>query len=117
MSFDVIAALRTWLSSATGVGVYAAPPEERPDEFITIERTGGGAERGRDLPSLAVQAWAPTEAEAYALALEVRDLFIWNATMEVASISGSEVGDIYLFPDGESRTSRYQVDVDLVTGL
>ena len=117
MSFDVIEALRAWLSAATGLGVYAAPPEERPDSFITIERVGGGAERGRDLPSLAIQTWAPTEAEAYELALEVRDLIMWNAAMEVASIAGSEVGSIYLLPDPESRTSRYQVDVDLVTGL
>lgn len=117
MSFDVIATLCMWLSSVTGVGAYAAPPEDRPDEFITIERVGGGTERGRDLPSLAIQAWAPTEAEAYELALEVRDLFIWNAAMEVASIAGSEVGSVYLFPDPESRSSRYQVDVDLVTGL
>lgn len=46
---------------------FAEVPERRPERFLTVERTGGAGDFRVDRPTVAVQAWAPTLAEAEAL--------------------------------------------------
>lgn len=46
---------------------FAEVPEKRPGRFLTVERTGGTGDFRVDRPTVAVQAWAPTLAEAQAL--------------------------------------------------
>lgn len=46
------------LSGTLGVHVSSAVPRERPDEFVTVERTGGQATRHIDSASMTVQVWA-----------------------------------------------------------
>lgn len=116
MSFDVLSALCAWLGDKTGAPASVVVPDPRPEEFITVERVGGESLMGRDEPNLAVQTWGGTYERAYALALQVRDLLIWNATMEIPQVCSTEVGSIYEFTD-ESRQPRFQLDVYLVTRL
>lgn len=55
--------------NAQALGAQALPevPAERPDRLLTVERTGGAGDFRMDRPTVAVQAWAPTLAEAQAL--------------------------------------------------
>lgn len=114
MAFNVIAALVPYLKQKCGVPVSALVPAKRPDEFITIERTGGSYSLGKDSPNLAIQCWAQSELDAYTLALAVREavLISWQHIDQVCKV---EVGSTYSFADPDSGQSRYQVDVYLVT--
>lgn len=112
--FDVLASTRSLLESALGVPCSTQVPRERPPEFVTIERTGGGYSVGRDAPMMAVQAWAGTEAEAYALALMAREALL-SMREEVPEVCSCRVGSIYAFPDPDSMMRRYQIDFYAVT--
>lgn len=114
MAFDVMVALRRYLMDALGVPVSAAVPADRPTEFCTIERTGGAYELGKDSPNLAVQVWSDTEHGAYTLALVARDA-LRDSWQSIDGVCRVEVGSIYHFPDPDSRSERYQLDVYMTT--
>lgn len=114
--FDVEECLINWLTEKTGYPCYAEVPGNRPERFITIERTGGEASLGKDEPLLAVQTWGPTRAEASALALRVRNVLVLEAC-DILQILKCDVSSIYNFPDPDSRQARYQLDVELITRL
>ena len=114
MSFDVIAATCAALKKGLGIPASSTVPKIRPRRFATVERTGGGYGLGKDSPNLAVQVWAETEAEAYALALMAREILL-NLRETCQSVCSCSVGGIYSFFDPESRTPRYQLDFYAVT--
>ena len=114
MSFDVIAATCAALKKWLGIPASSTVPKIRPRRFATVERTGGGYALGKDSPNLAVQVWAETEAEAYALALMAREILL-NLRETCQSVCSCSVGGIYSFFDPESRTPRYQLDFYAVT--
>lgn len=114
MSFNVLKSVREELESRLGVPCRVEVPSERPAQFTTVERTGGDYSRGVDRPNLAVQCWAGSMAEAYALALAAREVLI-NLPETVSSVCGTTVESIYDFPDPDSDMRRYQLNVYLVT--
>lgn len=110
---NVEAWLIAHLSEALGVPAYADVPEERPSEFVTVERTGGASELFRDMPTVAVQCWAVTRYEASEMALKARDACMdYGSAPNVCRVS---VQSMYDFPDPDSRQPRYQLVVELVT--
>ncbi len=113
-AFDVMAATCAELSARLGVPCASEVPSPRPDEFATVERTGGGYSLARDEPSLAVQLWAETDAAAYTLALAAREV-LRNMRETVPQVCRVEVGSIYSFPDPDSRSRRYQIDAYMTT--
>lgn len=112
--FNVLATLIPYLKAKCGVPVSALVPEKRPPEFITVERTGGNFSLGKDEPNLAIQCWAQSEANAYTLALMVREVML-HAWQDIDQICKVDFGGTYSFPDPDSGQRRYQVDVYLVT--
>lgn len=114
MSFNVLKELRTVLEARCGVPCRVEVPSVRPDQFITIERTGGSCSRGVDRPNLAVQCWAESMAEAYALALMCREVLI-DLPESVPQVCKSDVTTVYDFPDPDSDMRRFQLSVELVT--
>lgn len=113
---DVIEALRPYLSEAVGVPVYAEPPRDRPERFVTLERTGGASEVYGciDRPTLAVQSWAPSNHQAFALA-SVVDVAMLTSQWSIENLMSCERNSLYNFPDPDSRISRYQAIYELVT--
>lgn len=113
---DAIAALIPYLEGAVGCPAYARVPRERPDRFVTLQRTGGAAEvHGLiDRPTMAVQSWAPTETEAYDLAAAV-DAAMLRAPDHVRNLMSCERNTLHDFPDPDSRLPRYQGLYELVT--
>lgn len=113
---DVIEALRPYLAEAVGVPVYAEVPRKRPEEFVTIERTGGDAEifGAIDRPTLAVQSWAATNLDASKLAASVDDAMLYSP-WNVENVMSCERNTLHNFPDPDSRSPRYQGLYELVT--
>lgn len=101
------------LSERLGVPAYAEVPGDRPERFVTVERTGGSSEPFRDLPTVAVQCWAQTRYEASEMARRSRDACL--DYMDEPGVSRVEVTSMYDFPDPDSRQPRYQLVVELVT--
>lgn len=94
------------------VYVAADVPADRPDYFITLERTGGGLDNVvRDTPTVAIQAWAPTRAEAMALAEDVRDAM--DAFKYAPYICRCSLNGMYNYPTSHAEP-RYQLVYDIV---
>lgn len=70
---DVQAEVRARLaSSLPGVEVRVSVPDPRPERLVVVRRDGGAMRDGLvDEATLQVLMWAPTEAEASALAMRV----------------------------------------------
>lgn len=93
---------------------YAAstyPPKNAPQEFVTVERTGGGTSDFVDHPTIAIQAWAQTEARAEEMATEIRNAIMTGA--KPYGVSGVNVNSgPYPFFDEDTRCPRYQLVLD-----
>ena len=104
--------LIAWLNADadTSVSAFGNIPEDRPSSFITVERTGGQQMGIVDYPALAVQCWAPSRADAMALADLVADRLRdgWRLAPNVAAC---DINSIYNFPDPDSGQARYQLTV------
>ena len=98
------------LCSAMDCEVFReVPPEEdRPAEFVTVERTGGDMDRFGDRAVFAAQAWAATRKAAKLLAYGVAEA----AAMAPDLMEGcfaSSVTSLSNYTDPQGGTTRYQV--------
>lgn len=105
---DVIARLKSVLM----VPVSASVPKNRPDRFVTVERTGGPLDAFRDLPQFAVQAWGKSVVDASSLADEVRQAL--PDLINLPNVADVTIGSTYNYPDPDSGQARYQTVFDLV---
>lgn len=115
-SMNVEQRLADWLGGALSVPVFWSVPESRPPSFVTVERTGGARDsQAIDRPTVAIQCWAGTRAEASCLAYEVDSLLPSFAREKgVCSVRRNSLVN---WPDidGTGSRPRYQIVVDLVT--
>ena len=109
MAFDIERALVAWVPGALGVPCVGDVPERLPDRFVTVDRTGGGSDLAVDRPTVALQCWAMSRADASDLAASMRDALIERLPAEVPQVVRVEVVGCYAFPDPEQRRPRYQV--------
>lgn len=108
---DSTALMREALSSYLyPVRAFAQVPTLRPDKFVTVERTGGKIDAFSDSPTFAVQAWAPTKAEAAALAEQVA-LAIDSWPAIAPEVADATVESMYDFADPDSQSQRFQLTV------
>ena len=95
---------------AAGYQAYASAPNPLADEFVTVERTGGGSRDHVDYPTLAVQCWADSRKDAADMADAVRcELEDMTGTGGFGAVT---VQSIYNWPDPLSRKARYQLTVN-----
>lgn len=81
----------------------ATAPEEWPASFYTVERTGGAGDFRLDRPTVAVQAWAPTLAEAEGMILAA-DRAILGGLADGAPVTSCRRVGLARFPvDGKHR--------------
>lgn len=104
-----------WAKSVTGLPAAIVVPKSRPDEFITVERTGGSASVALDHPQLAVQCWAKTFGRCAKLAQMLRNDAMAGGLLSHEGIYRVDVGSTYSFPDPDSDTPRYQLTLTLTT--
>jgi hypothetical protein len=103
-----------WLT-AFGYRASTYPPKTG-DEFVTVERTGGGVADMIDHPMIAIQAWAKEESRAEEIANAIR-------LAAVAGLAPSGVHRVsvnsgpYPFYDESTRLPRYQVVFDVTCQL
>jgi hypothetical protein len=112
---DITAALIEFLNQRIeGVISYAEVPSPRPDELITVERVGGGSDNiVIDRPSVAIQCWSTSAAEAASLAYKVDDVL--RNLIEHPRVFYCKRTNLYNYPDLNGKQPRYQLVVDIVT--
>lgn len=111
---DSTALLREMLdASLRPVKAFVQVPASRPEKFVTIERTGGKIDAFSDSPTFAVQAWAPTKAEAADLAKQAAAAIdSWPKTEP--SVADATVESMYDFADPDSQSQRFQLTVHAI---
>lgn len=108
--FSVTEAMVAWIGSLGHVASLDVP-SPMPDEFVTVERTGGGARDRVDHPVMAVQCWALTPERAEALANSVRLSLLTTAPPAGIHSVRANTGP-YKFNDPETRRPRWQFVLD-----
>lgn len=102
------------LAEGTGCPTYMEAPENKPERYIILERTGGG-ERGAEMRTamMAVQSYGPTLLDAAELNEEVLEIMSEIQYRENSIIS-CELNSTYNFTDTRTKRYRYQAVFDLV---
>lgn len=116
--YSILEQVIAWLD-AHGYEAFSRPPEDAPDcpdEFVTVERVGGGVADLVDRPRIAVQTWAPTEDRAEEMGNELRMLMLVGARPRGVHSWSVDSGP-YRFYDEETRCPRYQLTVDVASQL
>lgn len=109
---DIERLVASRLASKLGVPAYVEVPDPRPDEFVSVELTGGGEGDVCD-PNVTVQAWAATRIRAREL-IRLAALALVDMTDET-EVFGANVTDGYRYPDPDSRQARYQLIATIYT--
>ena len=113
--YSITAGFLTWLA-AKGYAAYTYPPKAAPDEFVTVERTGGGVSDMVDHPTIAVQTWALSEARAEQMANAIRfALVCGDLPLGVSKCSVNS--GAYPFWDESTGMPRYQTVYDCTSQL
>lgn len=114
-AYSIEQSLVEWLEDL-GYGAYANVPMDRPARFVTVERTGGEVADLVDHPTVAIQTWARSAAEAESDACDIR-----LAATTVALPDGVHSMRVnsgpYKFYDEESMQPRYQTVYDVTCQL
>lgn len=119
---DIETRLIDFIERECDAEVFDAPPvdytadsiENYPDEFITVERLGGGqANIVMDYPTVAIQCWSTSSLKASDLAREVADkLTRFELESGIVSVN---VSSLQRHNDPVSKKPRYQLVADIIT--
>lgn len=102
-----------YLSGALDVPVSGDVPDVGTiQRFVTVEKTGSRLSNHIYSPTLAIQSWAESRAEAIRLNEQVKAAMA--AALELPEISRSALNSDYNFPDLVRKRPRYQAVYDLV---
>ena len=113
--YSVEEAVRNWLLDMD-YDAYVRVPKDRPQRFVTVERTGDGVTDMVDHPLIAVQTWAQTQAEAEEDASAIRMVALVGNLPEGVHSMMVNAGP-YKFYDEDSMQPRYQVVFDVACQL
>ena len=108
---DVERAVAKRLMDSIGIKAVLEVPDERPDELISVELTGGNAGRFIKRLTLAVQSWAQSRRRAAEIAALVEQA-VYDLADEPNIFSATPSGT-YRWPDPDSGQDRYQTTVEL----
>lgn len=109
---DIERAVAKHLLDATGIKTVLEVPKTRPDEFISVEMTGGSGDRFIRRAVVAVQSWAKARQRASEIARIVESKIPDLADDEENVFSAVATGS-YRWPDPDSRQERYQTTVEI----
>lgn len=121
---DVEDALVTYLTAELAArgdtaSVHVRVPTTRPDRFVRVPRLGGQqASLVVDNPTIAVECWAKTDAQAAGLARLTRALIRALRGQTTAGVTFYDVTEFAgpaNLPDPDSNQSRYVFTVALQT--
>ena len=113
----VISYLYSALAYEEGTSVVHIPvsgevPTPLPEEFVTVEKTGGRIENHIRSATLAIQSWAGSQAKASMLNDKV--ISAMESLITLDSVSKCQLNSDYNYTDTSTKHNRYQAVFDLV---
>lgn len=107
---DIEAVVARFLKDEIVLPTYLDVPAETPEEFLTVEQTGGGG--GFLEPAqLDVDCWADTRKRAKAIAELVQSCVI--DLDDEPNLFSPSVTNVYKMPDPDTGKPRYVVQVEV----
>jgi len=88
------------------IPVYTEIPAERPEKFVTLEKTGGSRMNLLETATIAFQCWAGSLYEAADLCRTVKS--VMDASIALDDISRAEYVSDYNYTDSARKEYRYQ---------
>ena len=104
--------MRDYLLEQLPVGVYMERPEDLPESYVLIEKTGASEDDQLTTATIAFQSYAKTLVGAALLNEQVKAAV--KASVELADISGVHLNTDYNFTNTATKQYRYQA-VFLIT--
>ena len=101
-----------YLSSCLDVPVYAEKPDNPPESYVMIIKTGGGEKNHICRAMLAVQSYAGNMLDAARLNERVKAAM--KNSIKLAVISKCGLNSDYNYTDTAQKAYRYQAVFDLV---
>lgn len=112
--FDIESELVSYLLDE-GFAAFGDVPEDKPQEFVTVERTGGTiTAHVKDDAMVAVQSWAASRADASALSVRVDEAM--PGFLRNPSVCKVYRQSLVNFPS-EDGEPRYQASYEITTKL
>lgn len=112
---DTAAAAAAYLDSVLSVAVVTHVPNPRPDEFVTLRRTGGPRETlVSDGAQITVESWGPDDETAHDNAQTARAYLHAAAGTVIEGVQFYRVDELagpVNLPDPESAQSRFTFTV------
>lgn len=100
-----------YLDGLDGIPAYAERPEEPPEEYLIIEKTGGGDDNFIARATIAVQSYAGSLLRAAEICKKVEKAM--KEITDLENISRCKLNSSYNYTDTESKKYRYQAVFDL----
>ena len=101
-----------YLNDALNVPVYMEMPEDKPDRFVLIEKTGSSRENHIDFATITIRSYAESLYYPAALNEDVKQAM--DDIIALDTVSSAELNSDYNFTDTETKKYRYQAVYDLV---
>lgn len=102
--------VKNYLSRVLEMPVCMEVPEQQPERFVLVEKTGSGEADHIHRATLAVQSYAPSLAEAAELNEQVKAAL--RAMPDTEDIGRAKLNSDYNFTDTASKRYRYQAVFD-----
>ena len=99
-------------SSVIQILVSGEVPTPLPEEFVTVEKTGGRIQEHIRSATLAIQSWAGSQAKASML--NERIISAMESLTALDSISKCQLNSDYNYTDTSTKHNRYQAVFDIV---
>lgn len=101
-----------YLDGLDNIPAYAERPEEPPEEYLIVERTGGGYMNHISRATIAVQSYADSMLRAAQVNETVEEAM--RDFTDLENISRCSLNSSYNFTDTASKKYRYQAVFDIV---
>ena len=95
-----------YLSETVEVPVYMEEPEDPPESYLVLEKTGSGQENRVQSATFAIQSYGASLYDAAVLNENVKEAMEHIATLD--AIGSAKLNGDYNFTDPETRRYRYQ---------
>ena len=117
MRLNIEGTLRRELEAAIGVPVYVSVPKKPPEDFATVERTGGGdgSTPISENPTVVIDCYGKTRERAFELA-DRADSALRSMPGRVGGIARVEPNSVLVhYPDTVSLHERYESTYRITT--
>ena len=104
--------IRNYLANKLDVPVYMEKPENKPEKYVIVQKTGGGISEHLWRAIVAVQSYADSMFDAAELNEEVIQAML--DIIELDEISSCKLNSSYEYTDTTEKKYRYQAVFDLV---